>query len=152
MAGRLSIYFGWVHEVAGRVYDFMNPRAVENEVTTTGDRAGNEQFLTVEAEDTLAVYSWTTDGDFEAFAVQIRGEGYLTAEIVTDTPTSAQNLAASGLNAATYRLDISNHCPFVLGSDQIWDNALGANRKIYSITLRNRDDEDDVTVVVGHVN
>ena len=152
MSGRLSIYFGWIHEIGGRVYDFLNARADENAVTTTGDKAGNEQFVTIEAEGTKAVYSWTADGDFEAFAVQIVGEGYLTAEIVTDTPTSAADLTASGLNAATYREDISNHCPFLKGSDQIWDNALGANRKIYTITLRNRDDEDDVEAVVGHSN
>lgn len=152
MAGRLSIYFGWVHEIAGQVIDFLNPRVCQNEVETSGTFAGNAQFLTVETEDTLGVYSWTTDGDFEAFSAQIIGEGYLTVEIATDTPTSVSNLTASGLNAATYRLDMANHGPFVLTSDQIWDNALGANRKIYSITLRNRDDEDEVQVVVGRVN
>lgn len=152
MAGRLSIYFGWVHELAGRVIPFLDPRVCQNEVSTTGNVAGQENVLTVDPEDTLEVYDWERDGDFEAFAVQIIGEGYLTAEIVTDTPTSAEDLSASGSNQDTFREDISNHCPFTKGSDQIWDNALGANRKIYSITLRNRDDEDDVEVVVGRVN
>lgn len=152
MAGRLRIFFGAVHEVAGRFFDFLDPREAQAEVETTGDTSLISRSVTVETESTKQVYSWTSDGDFEMFACQIDGDGYLTLEIVTDTPVSTTNLAASGSNAATYRLDLANHGPFVLTSDQIWDNALSANRKIYSITLRNVDDEDDVTAVVGIVN
>lgn len=152
MSGTFRNYFGWVHTVGGRNYDFLDARNCENEVSTDGTRATGEDMLTVPVEDTLEVYNWTRDGDFEAFALQIIGEGYLTAEIVTDTPTSAEDLTASGTHAATYREDIANHLPFVKGSDQIYDSTLDANRKIYSITLRNTSEDDAVSVCRGIAN
>lgn len=144
MSGRLSIFFGWVHEIGGRVYDFLNSREVENEVTTTGDKAGNEQFITVGGVSTVEVYNWfkeggktggASPGDFEVFALQIRGEGNLWVIAIVDAPTSATDLRPAGTaQRAVFLGELSNHGPFVLTSDQMRVEPTATVAKTYTIT------------------
>lgn len=181
MAGTFRAYFGWVHSLAGRAFDFLDPRACQNEVASTGTRGGAEEEVTVDAGDTVEVYNYLRDGDFEAFALQIIGDGYLYVYFIVDKPTSATDLTPSGLAQRSIGgLQIANHAPFVLNTDQVqaeptatvsktysltgYSTATGTGTpdliasatdvtgKIYSILLYNPDADDSVSVIKGHAN
>lgn len=137
MANLLSVHWSLVAKIDG-----VNRRlgggftAPFSQSSITGYPLRGVQRISVPAAGTATLYSWATDGNFELFAVW--ASAYATLTIAKDTPVSTTNLAASGLNPTTYDEDISTIHPRTFDTDQSWDQALAASRKIYTITVRNR--------------
>ncbi len=170
MTARLDAYFAAFHTLDGKTERLGKLSEPVASLTLPGT-GRLLRTVTIAPEDTVLLWDYLDQRDFELLALRIPGDGYLHCAYKVDTPTSASDLTPSGNDVRWREFDLSCKTPWLMNTDEarihatlatdagesaglptVLTDGASEDAKVYGVAANNPSTTESVTVEVWVLN